>query len=180
MAVREVLRMGNPKLRQEASMINLDQIDRKELNTLVEDLKETMKAQRGIGIAAPQIGELVRLAIFDLNSDNDRYDIDEDSGLTVMVNPSYEALTDDAQAFWEGCLSVPGLRGLVARPSRIKLSYWTLGGESVIQEFEGFLATVIQHELDHLDGVLYVDRVEPPNLVFEEELDDWIQFLEQE
>jgi peptide deformylase len=179
MAIREVLKMGNPILRQIAQPIDLNQIDNKQIELLVQDMIDTMNVENGIGIAAPQIGESIRLAIFDLKSDNDRYDVEDEADLTVMVNPEYKPLKEsETQQFWEGCLSVPGLRGLVERPNKIQLTYYNLDGKKIEKEFEGFLATVIQHELDHLDGILYVDRVEAPHLVFDDQLENWVKFLE--
>jgi len=136
---------------------------------------DSMKHYGGIGIAAPQIGEDYQIAIIELMGFN-RYDEEVNLPLTVFINPEIEFLTTEEQGFWEGCLSVPGLRGFVERPKKIKVKYLSDSGEQKEIVAEGFLATVLQHELDHLQGVLYVDRVRDPKLLsYQEEFEQFIQ-----
>jgi peptide deformylase len=142
---------------------------------LIEDMKDSMKHYGGIGIAAPQIGVSLQVTIIELTSFN-RYGEDIHLALTVFINPKIEYLTDEEQGFWEGCLSVPGLRGFVERPKKVRVSYLDIKGHSQILEAEGFLATVLQHELDHLFGKLYLDRIKDTRLIaYQEEFDQFIQ-----
>ena len=126
---------------------------------LVGDLIDTMHAEGGIGIAAPQIGESVRVAIIEIDAASTRYPDMSAFPLTLFVNPRVTVVDAAEQGFWEGCLSVPGLRGYVSRPREVRVEYLDGDGTPRLLEAEGFLATVVQHELDHLDGVLFVDRV---------------------
>ncbi len=151
MAIRKVARMGHPVLRQKARELSVDEIRTSEFRALVQDMLETMNEYSGIGIAAPQIHEAVSVAIIDY---------DEENPCTVIINPKITVLDETTQAFWEGCLSVPDLRGLVHRPRKVQIDYLNLKAEPKQIVVEGFLATVFQHELDHLFGVLFVDRVQ--------------------
>ena len=130
-----------------------------------------MKEAGGIGLAAPQIGVSIQMAVIKLENDSERYDNLEDSEEFVIFNPELKVIDKTKQGFWEGCLSVPGLRGYVERPRKLKISY--LDEKAIKKEIivEDFLATVFQHELDHLFGYLYVDRLHSTKeLVFEDEL----------
>ena len=113
----------------------------------------------GIGLAAPQVGNSVRLAIIEIEAGPTRYGQLEAMPLTVFVNPEIEVLGSDSAGYWEGCLSVPGLRGLVERPQHLLVRYTTIAGSAAELELKGFGATVFQHEFDHLDGKLFVDRM---------------------
>ncbi len=172
MAVREILRMGQPVLRRRARPLTEAERTDPALRTLVDDMVDTLDAAGGIGLAAPQIGEALRLAIIRVPGGPSRYGELESIPLTVYVNPEIEVLDRITQGFWEGCLSVPGLRGWVERPRAIRVRWLDLDGEPQSAEYSGFLATVFQHEFDHLDGHLYVDRMtDMTRLVFESELD---------
>ncbi len=167
MAIRKVARMGHPVLRQVAKELTKDQIKSVETRLLVRDLIETMEEYGGIGIAAPQIHESLSIAIIDYQEDHPRYsketegdDDKEPVPLTVIINPKITVLDETKQSYWEGCLSVPEIRGLVARPRKVQIDYLDLDAKPQKIVAEGFLATVFQHELDHLFGVLFVDRVE--------------------
>ena len=130
-----------------------------------------MKKAGGIGLAAPQIGVSIQLAVIKLESDSERYENIDDSEEFVIFNPELKVIDKTKQGFWEGCLSVPGLRGYVERPRKLKITY--LDEKAIKREIivEDFLATVFQHELDHLFGYLYVDRLNSTKeLVFEDEL----------
>ncbi len=129
------------------------------LNRLIEDMLHTMHEYGGIGIAAPQVHEPLKLALIEFDEDSDRYPDMGEQGLMVLINPVVTALTEQTQGFWEGCLSIPEIRGFVERPSKIRVDYTDESGASQSIEAEGFLATVFQHELDHLDGTLFLDRV---------------------
>ncbi len=155
----EVATIGNPILRQQARALSREEITSEETTALVADLIVTMEQLDGIGIAAPQVSESLRLAVIEIPENATRYPGTQAQGLTVLVNPCLTVLDETEQSYWEGCLSVPDLRGLVARPRRVRVDYLDLQAEKHSLEAEGFLATVIQHELDHLDGVLFIDRV---------------------
>lgn len=167
--------MGNPILRKKATEVSLDYLLSESFDQLMIDLKDSMKHYGGIGIAAPQIGVDLKVAIIELTGIN-RYGEEINLPLTAFVNPKITFLTQEHQGFWEGCLSVPGLRGFVERPSKVKVNYLNLKGEEQELIAEGFLATVLQHELDHLDGVLYIDRIKDPRLLsYQEEFQEFIQ-----
>jgi peptide deformylase len=160
MAVRAVLRMGDPRLRTPSRPIT--DLNDPQLAQLVEDLRDTMVACDGAGLAAPQIGVQRRLVIFGFRQ-NRRYPDAPPVPETVLINPEIEPLGDLRSEGWEGCLSVPGLRGVVARHHRIRYRGWDGRGEWMEREAEGFHARVVQHECDHLDGVLFPDRLADPH-----------------
>lgn len=162
MAVREVALIGDPILRQVARTIRPDEVGGTWLRALLDDMIDTMHELGGIGIAAPQVKEPVQLAIVEIDADSDRYPGMSPQALTVFINPRVTILDGDEQEYWEGCLSVPDLRGLVARPRKVRVDYTTLTNEPASLTAEGFLATVLQHEIDHLEGVLFVDKVRDP------------------
>jgi peptide deformylase len=170
MAVRKVIRMGHPILRQPARPLEADEIGSPWLPALVADMVETLHDYGGIGLAAPQIAEPVRVAIIEIPGGQSRYGEIPEMPLTVFINPAIEVVDPATHGYWEGCLSVPGLRGFVERPQHVRIRYTTLDGRRETIELQGFLATVFQHELDHLDGTLYVDRITDTKLLaFEEE-----------
>jgi len=170
MAVRKIIRMGHPTLRRRARALRREELASQELHRLVSDMVDTLHDYGGIGLAAPQVNESVRLALIEIPGGPTRYGELDHMPLTICVNPEVEVLDETAAGYWEGCLSIPGLRGFVERPQRIRVRHLDLGGEQREIEAEGFLATVFQHEFDHLDGHLYVDRIrDPARLAFEEE-----------
>lgn len=156
MAVREILKMGDPRLLRVAKPVT--QFDTPELHALVADLFDTMRAADGAGLAAPQIGVDLAVVIFGFER-NPRYPDAPPVPPTVLVNPEIEPLSDEEEEGWEGCLSVPGLRGMVPRFSRIHYSGFDLRGEPIERDAEGFHARVVQHECDHLIGRLYPMRI---------------------
>lgn len=173
--IRSICRMGNPILRKKAEDISKDYLLSDSFGQLMVDLKDSMKHYGGIGIAAPQIGVDLQVAIIELNGIN-RYGEEINLPLTAFVNPRITYLTEDQQGFWEGCLSVPGLRGFVERPSKVRVNYLNEKGVEQELEAQGFLATVLQHELDHLQGVLYIDRIKDTRLLaYQEEFEQFIQ-----
>jgi peptide deformylase len=167
MAVRPVLKMGEPLLRQVAAPVQ--RFDA-ELTALVADMDDTMRALNGAGLAAPQIGVSLRVVIFEVTV-NPRYPDVSPIPHTVLVNPELTALGDEQEEGWEGCLSVPGLRGLVPRFRKLRYRGFDLEGAPIDRAVEGFHARVVQHEVDHLDGILYPERMRDlRNFGFEEAL----------
>jgi peptide deformylase len=157
MAIRPILRMGDPFLRRVASPVT--QFATPALNELVQDMLDTMRANDGAGLAAPQIGVPLRVVVFEV-ADNPRYPEVLPVPLTVLVNPEIEMLGDEREIGWEGCLSVPGLRGLVPRYKRLRYRGFDQLGEPIDRTVADFHARVVQHECDHLDGILYPQRIE--------------------
>ena len=156
MTVRDILKMGDPRLLRVAAPVTA--FDTDELHRLVRDLFETMHAVDGAGLAAPQIGVDLALVIFGFKQ-NTRYPDAPPVPETVLINPVITPLADDDEDGWEGCLSVPGLRGVVPRFSRIHYSGFDPQGRPIEREAEGFHARVVQHECDHLVGKLYPMRI---------------------
>lgn len=168
MAILPVLRLGDPRLLQVASEIT--EFNTPQLDALVQDMFDTMTAADGAGLAAPQIGVGLRLAIFGFDS-NPRYPDSNAVPKTILINPKITALSDEQEAGWEGCLSVPGMRGLVSRFSRIRYTGFDATGKAIDVCADGFHARVVQHECDHLDGILYTQRLmDPKKFGFTEEL----------
>ena len=156
MAVRPILRIGDPRLRQVSGPV--EDFDTPELHALVRDMFDTMAAADGAGLAAPQIGVLKRIMIFGVESSS-RYRDVEAVPTTVLINPEFEVTDELVQGFWEGCLSVPGMRGYVERPAGIRYWGYDQFGNPLERDADGFHAIVFQHEYDHLDGILYPDRL---------------------
>ena len=157
MAIREILRMGNPILLKEAEKV--EKFDTPEINELIKDMIETMKDAEGAGLAAPQVGESIQLVIFGVDK-NERYPEAEEVPFTVLINPVITPLTQDKEDDWEGCLSVPGMRGVVPRYKEINYKGFDQYGNEIDRDVEGFHARVVQHECDHLLGILYPTRIE--------------------
>ena len=156
MAVREILKMGDPRLLRIAAPVT--EFDTPDLLALVEDMFDTMRAANGAGLAAPQIGEDLQLVIFGFER-NERYPDAPPVPQTVLLNPVIEPLGDERVDGWEGCLSVPGLRGVVPRFARIRYRGFDPQGQPIDREADGFHARVVQHECDHLIGRLYPTRM---------------------
>ncbi len=156
MAVRQILRMGDPRLLQVSAPVT--EFDTPALHALVADLHETMAAANGAGLAAPQIGEPLRLVIFG-GTPSPRYPEAEAVPATVLINPLLEPLDATLEEDWEGCLSVPGLRGRVPRYTALRYSGCDARGQRFERTVSGFHARVVQHEVDHLDGILYPQRM---------------------
>ncbi|HET7133659.1 MAG TPA: peptide deformylase [Gammaproteobacteria bacterium] len=157
MAVRPILRLGDPLLRQTA--VPVRELDTPELHELVRDMLDTMQAADGAGLAAIQIGVLQRVVIFGFEH-NPRYPDAESVPFTVLVNPEITPLGAERDYGWEGCLSVPGMRGLVPRYTTIRYRGVDAHGAPIDRTVSGFHARVVQHECDHLDGILYPQRIE--------------------
>ncbi len=162
--------MGHPLLRQVARPLDPAELGTPEIAMLLDDMVDTLHDYGGIGLAAPQVGVSVRLAIIEIPGGPTRYGELEAMPLTVFVNPVIEVLDPATAGYWEGCLSVPGLRGFVERPQHVRIRYLDERGGQRELELTGFTATVFQHEFDHLDGTLFVDRVRDMTLLsFERE-----------
>lgn len=154
--IRPVLKMGEPSLLSVAAPV--ERFGTSELKALLADMRDTMGHLNGAGLAAPQIGVGLRVVIFGVRH-NPRYPSVEPVPDTVLINPVIEPLSEDLEEGWEGCLSVPGMRGLVPRYTRLRYSGRDENGKSFAREVTGFHARVVQHECDHLDGILYPMRI---------------------
>lgn len=175
MAIRTIIRMGHPNLRRVASAVDFRFVATPEFEQLLADMVDTLHDAGGIGLAAPQIDVPLRLAIIELPGGPSRYGELETIPLTVFINPVIRVLEGTSAGYWEGCLSVPGLRGFVTRPQHVEVRYTDLSGKDCVLTLQGFPATVVQHEFDHLDGKLYIDRItDPTQLVFEAEFAKFI------
>jgi peptide deformylase len=168
-----VARMGNPILRRKAQDVAPARIRKREFQDFLDSMILTMHEYEGVGLAAPQVHQSMRVVV-----------LHEEAGITgkaelpitVLINPQITALTEECSSMWEGCLSVPGLRGKVSRPNRVRLEALDREGKRIESELDGFAAIVIQHECDHLDGVLFVDRIENPHeLAFEREFERYVR-----
>ncbi len=157
MPVQEILRMGNPLLRQVSNEVN--DVSNELISELIKDLQDTIRAHQGAGLAAPQIGVPLRVVLFGGGGPNPRYPEAPAIPRTLLINPVLTPIGSDREDGWEGCLSVPGLRGKVSRWSRVHYRALDENGIDIEHCLEGFPARVIQHECDHLDGVLFPDRL---------------------
>lgn len=156
MSVREILKMGDARLLRQAEPVT--QFGTPELAALIEDMSDTMHAADGAGLAAPQIGVNLQVVIFGFRH-NQRYPDAPPVPETVLINPVLKPLSDEMEDGWEGCLSVPGLRGMVPRWSRLHYEGVDQYGKPISRDVEGFHARVVQHECDHLAGILYPMRI---------------------
>jgi peptide deformylase len=154
--IKDVVRMGDPRLLEVSKKVT--QFDTPELHALLADMHETMEALDGAGIAAPQIGVNLQVSIFGVTR-NPRYPDAEEVPYTVLINPVLTPLSDEMEEGWEGCLSVPGMRGLVPRYKKLRYQGFDQYGKPIDCSVDGFHARVVQHEVDHLMGVLYPMRI---------------------
>lgn len=171
MAVLKILRMGHPLLRMRSEKV--DDPASNEVKRLVSNMISTLNRAKGAGLAAPQVGVLKRVVIFRVPKERIKEERNSNIvDLTVLVNPKIKILTKKKEMGWEGCLSVPGLRGIVSRFYSVRYSGYTTDGKKIIREAKGFHARVVQHECDHLDGVLYPMRMKDmSSLSFTDQLD---------
>ena len=170
MAVLDILHVGNPLLRQRARELTRDELAATETQTFIDDLIETMRAANGAGIAAPQVGRSIRVCAIEVK-DNPPYPYKPNIPLTLLGNPVLEVVGDEAFDNYEGCLSVPNLRGVVKRAAIVRLRAWDREGRDIEREIRGLTAGTFQHETDHLDGKLFLDRVTDPST-----LATWAEF----
>lgn len=166
--IRLVLRMGDPRLIERSAPVT--EFDTPELHALIQDMDDTMRAKNGAGIAAPQIGVQLQVVIFGIGF-NPRYPDAEQVPYTVLVNPVLEPVGEEMEEGWEGCLSVPGMRGIVPRHVQLRYRGFDPFGKPIDRTVSGFHARVVQHETDHLQGILYPMRIRDlRNFGFNEEL----------
>ena len=156
MAIREVLKMGDPRLLEPARPV--EDFASLELAQLIVDMHDTMRSLNGAGLAAPQIGVGLRVVLFEVSS-NPRYPDAESVPFTVLINPLVTPLSDAMEEGWEGCLSLPGMRGLVPRHTALRYQGFDAAGKPIDRSVSGFHARVVQHEVDHLNGILYPMRI---------------------
>lgn len=173
MSILKVARMGRPVLRERASEIAPERIAEPETQRLIDDLIETMREYSGVGLAGPQVHARWRVFVWEVG-DNPRYPGREPTPLGVAINPSITPLGEAVETDWEGCLSIPDIRGQVTRPARMRLEALDREGRAYSRELAGFEARVAQHEFDHLDGVLFLDRMtDLRSLAFTDEIRRW-------
>jgi peptide deformylase len=170
MEVREIRTIGDPVLRERAREVEISEISGDFVQSLIDDMVETMRAAGGAGLAANQVGERARVAVAEVQGSNPRYPYKPPIPLTVMINPELETLGEETLLINEGCLSIPDLRGDVKRHVDIRVRYLDRRGERCEQLLSGLTAGTFQHEVDHLDGILIVDRADPHSLA------TWEQF----
>lgn len=161
--IREILKMGDPRLLRIAPLVPDALLGSAELDALIADMFETMQAADGVGLAAPQIGVDLQLVIFGFEH-SERYPDAPEVPRTILLNPVIAPLSQDMEEGWEGCLSVPGLRGAVNRYTLIRYEGVDPRGARIERTAEGFHARVVQHECDHLDGILYPQRLADPGM----------------
>jgi peptide deformylase len=170
-SVREVVEIGDPVLREPARELSPEEIASPEIQGLIDDLIETKRATHGAGIAANQVGETLRVAIVEVEEGNPRYPYKPPEPLTVMINPTLEPLGDETAEINEGCLSVPDLRGYLPRHLAVRVRYLDRHGEEHDEVRRGLTAGTFQHEVDHLDGIVFVDRADPRTFATWEQFD---------
>ena len=158
MAILKVARLGHPVLRQAAAPVPVKDIRSPEIQRLIDDLVETMREYNGAGLAATQVHTLKQICVIEVNG-NPRYPDADSIPLTVLINPKVTPLTDEMEDGWEGCLSVPDMRGMVPRYTSVRLDAYDREGRRIEGEAKEFFARVIQHEADHLHGLVYLDRM---------------------
>jgi peptide deformylase len=162
MSVREIVTVGHPVLRERAREVSPEELATPETQQFIDDLIDTMRHANGAGIAANQVGVPLRIATIEVG-DNPRYPYKPRLGLRVLVNPVVRALSNETYESFEGCLSIPDLRGLLPRHAEVEVSYRDPNGAQHVERFGGLSAGTMQHESDHLDGILFPDRVEDPS-----------------
>lgn len=165
MPILPIIQRGDPMLRRVAKPVDQRFIESEECANLLRNMVETLDDSGGIGLAAPQIAVSRRIAILSVPETRVEAENIPPLPLTICINPSIEVLSNEVNGYWEGCLSVPDLQGYVERPNHVKVDFVNADGKAESIEATGFLATVFQHEFDHLDGILYVDRIFDPSLI---------------
>ena len=158
MAILKVARLGHPVLRQQALPLSLEELRSPDTQRLIDDMVETMREYNGAGLAAPQVHVLKQICVIEVHG-NPRYPDAPAIPLTVLINPVVTPLTEEMESGWEGCLSVPDMRGIVPRFGAVRLEAWDREGGRIDVVAKEFFARVIQHETDHLNGVVYLDRM---------------------
>jgi peptide deformylase len=176
MAELTIAKLGNPILRKIAEPVDLDLLtgpDNQEIQNFIDDLIDIMRIEDGVGIAAPQVSRSIQIVIVEY-AGNDRYPGKDDIQLMVLVNPIITRYSEETEEGWEGCLSLSNLRGLVQRSREVTVEAYNREGEKIVIEAEGFLAVVLQHEIDHLNGKVFTDRMnDMTKLCFQDEYDKY-------
>ncbi|HMA92617.1 MAG TPA: peptide deformylase, partial [Polyangiaceae bacterium] len=182
MPIRKIAQLGEPVLLKTARALRVEELASPEIRQLIADMVETLRDSGGVGLAAPQVYASVQLVLIEIGL-NPRYPGVDENPMTVLVNPRVTPLVElrdgkpapeDSMFVYEGCLSVAGMRGRVARPRKVRVQALDEQGNAVEFVWEGFRAVVVQHETDHLNGTLYVDRVDPRTLMFNREYERYV------
>ena len=160
--VLKVREVGDPILEKQCDEVNIKNIT-EDIIDIIEDLKSTLEYGTGLGISAPQIGIDKRIIVVGAKKKNIKYNDAEEIPITAMLNPTWKKLTEDTDVQYEGCMSVPVIRGKVERYKNIELTYYNEKGEKIVKKSNGFFARLVQHECDHLDGIVFLDKVKGPN-----------------
>ncbi len=158
MSILKVARLGHPVLRKTAEKVDIEKISSNEIQRLIDDMIDTMREYDGVGLAAPQIHQSLQISIIE-SEKNPRYPGAPDMPLTILINPEVTSMSEETVEDWESCLSVEDLRGKVSRSTEVNVVAFNRAGEKIKLEAKGFLAVVLQHEIDHLNGMLYLDRM---------------------
>ena len=160
--VLKIREVGDPILQKKCDEIDIKNINRESLD-IIEDLKATLKFGTGLGIAAPQIGVNKRIIVVGAKKENIKYNDAEEIPITAMINPIWKKISEDTDIQYEGCMSVPVIRGKVERYKNIELTYFNENGEKIVRQVNGFFARLVQHECDHLDGIVFLEKVKEHN-----------------
>ena len=160
--VLKIREVGDPILQKKCNEIDIKNINR-EILDIIEDLKATLESGTGLGIAAPQIGVNKRIIVVGAKKENIKYNDAEEIPITAMINPIWKKISEDTDIQYEGCLSVPVIRGKVERYKNIELTYFNENGEKIVRQVNGFFARLVQHECDHLDGIVFLEKVKEHN-----------------
>ena len=160
--VLKIREVGDPILQKKCNEIDIKNINR-EILDIIEDLKATLEFGTGLGIAAPQIGVNKRIIVVGAKKENIKYNDAEEIPITAMINPIWEKISEDTDIQYEGCMSVPVIRGKVERYKNIELTYFNENGEKIVRQVNGFFARLVQHECDHLDGIVFLEKVKEHN-----------------
>ncbi len=158
MSILKVARLGHPVLRKTTDKVDIEKISSKEIQRLIDDMIDTMREYEGIGLAAPQVHQSLQISAIE-SEKNPRYPGAPDIPLNILINPEISRMSKETVDGWESCLSVDDLRGKVSRSTEVDVLAYNREGEKIILEASGFLAVVLQHEIDHLNGMVYLDRM---------------------
>ena len=160
--VLKIREVGDAILEKECDEVDIKNIN-EDIIEIIEDLKSTLEFGIGLGIAAPQIGVNKRIIVVGAKKENIKYNDSEEIPITAMINPTWKNLSEDTDVQYEGCMSVPAIRGKVERYKNIELNYYNENGEKIVKKLNGFFARLVQHECDHLDGIIFLEKVKGPN-----------------
>lgn len=160
--VLKVREVGDPILEKQCDEVNITN-NNEDIIDIIEDLKSTLEYGTGLGIAAPQIGVDKRIIVVGAKKENIKYNDAEEIPITAMINPTWKKLSEDTDVQYEGCMSVPSIRGKVERYKNIELTYYNENGEKIVKKLNGFFARLVQHECDHLDGIVFLEKVKGTN-----------------